>query len=154
VEEHLDPWASLDPIDQVARHAGAELAAADQQPNGLRGLGEGERGLPGRVASSHHDHRVVAAALHLQLGGGVVHARALEVLESGYGQFAVTGTRRDQDRPGEDHGAVLEPDGVLAVVLLERGRSAGTSMWAPNFSAWITARSASSGPEIPDGKPR
>jgi len=32
--------------------------------------------------------------------------------------------------------------------------SAGTLMRAPNFSAWMTARPASSEPEIPEGKPR
>ena len=32
--------------------------------------------------------------------------------------------------------------------------SAGTANWAPNFRACSIARSASSAPEMPDGKPR
>jgi hypothetical protein len=32
--------------------------------------------------------------------------------------------------------------------------SAGTANRAPNFRAWMTARSPSSAPEMPDGNPR
>jgi hypothetical protein len=32
--------------------------------------------------------------------------------------------------------------------------SVGTLMRAPNFSAWMAARPASSEPEMPDGNPR
>ena len=89
-------------------------------------------------------------------GRGVVDAVALELLEPRHVELAVARAG------GDDHGARARPavpssslTHVVAVVALERRPPRpGRRCRAPNFSAWMTARSASSAPEMPGGKPR
>src|SRR6202000_395208 len=52
VEEDLDVVDRFDLVDQVAGHAAAEVAAAQQQVDAFDGAGEEDRRLAGRVAAA------------------------------------------------------------------------------------------------------
>jgi hypothetical protein len=63
---------------------------------------------PGRVAAADNHHRVADTALGLDLGGGVIHAGALE-------------PGRDHHRPGENSGPVIEGDHIVPIDDLQTG---------------------------------
>ena len=88
-----------------------------------RVAGEEQRRLTGRVAAADDRDRVAAAELGLHQRGGVVHARALELLEPRDRQPAVLHAGRDQDRARPQLLAVVQPDRVVVGTLLERRRA-------------------------------
>jgi len=58
---HFDIGKSLDPIDQVARHRGAEIGCPDQHPD-LGGLAcKINRSLAGGIASSNERDLLIRA---------------------------------------------------------------------------------------------
>ena len=95
-------------------------------------VGEEQRGLAGRVAAADDHDRVVHAQLRLDLGGRVVDARALELLEPGDGQPAVAGAGRD------DQGA-----GGQRVAAARR-----TTWCSPEVSSATASAGAHRGPEL------
>ena len=156
VQQHLDVRRPLDPVDEVARHVLAELVAADEEPD-LRRVpcDEEQRRLPGRVAAADDDHRAVRAERGLHRRRGVVDAAALELLEASDVELPVARARREEDRPRLDPFVFAEADAsARPSATRSRPPRPGTMIVAPNFRAWIAARSASSPPEMPSGKPR
>ena len=121
VQQHLDVWRPLDPVDEVARHALAEILAADDEPDLRRVACEKDRALPGRVAATDDHGGAVRAEGRLNRSRGVMDAAALEVLEARHVELPVARARREQDRAGLDALAVAEVNGVVEA-LLERDR--------------------------------
>ena len=151
-DAHVRDPADL--IDQVPRHVLAQIGLADDQRD-LRGVpGQEDRRLPGRVAAADDGHRIAAAHQRLRLRGRVVDAHLLEVVRPGHVQPPVPRPGRDDHRGGRDRAPIGQPDWYRLPSRSMAVASAGTANRAPNFRAWIIARSASSAPEIPDGKPR
>ncbi len=150
---HLDVRLALELVGEVARHALRQVVAADQEVDRAAPLGEEDGGLPSGISSAHDDRRL-ATDLCLHLRGGVVDADPLEVRESRHRKPAVASTGRDQNRPSEELGSVIEAQRVVAVSLCQVDRLDRDLDPAPNLSAWIAARAASSLPEIPAGKPK
>src|SRR4029079_18016693 len=102
-----DPWLALDLMDQVARHALSQVAAAQQHADAADAAGEEDRGLAGRGRSADDDDRALLAHLGLDLGGGVVHAGAFELVQPRDREPAVARAGR------EDHRA--RPQAILAL---------------------------------------
>ena len=151
----LDRVVALDLIDQVARHRLPEIVAADQQPAARGCAGEEHRRLPGRVAAADDHDRIAGAQLRLGLGGGVVDAARLELLEPRHVEAPVLSAGRDDDGPTGRDLAVGERDLVPAAARSSAARPRpATARRAPNLTAWTPARWASSLPETPAGKPR
>ena len=73
---------------------------------------QGECGLARGVPAAHDDHRQSRAQPHLELGRGVVHARALEPLEVVDAEALVSRTRRDDDCSRGHLAVVREHDRV------------------------------------------
>ena len=94
------------------------------QPHHRRLAGHEQGRLAGRVATAHHRHGVPAAQHRLHLRRGVVHARALEVLEPRYVELAVARPGGDEEGARRDLPGVVVADHVLAVALLEARRRA------------------------------
>ena len=93
-----DARVSLDPVDEIARHARGQVGPADDDGGGTAGLGQEQRSLAGRVATARDHDRRGGALADLHLGGRVVHAVAFEFLEPGGVESPVAGAR------GDDHG--------------------------------------------------
>jgi hypothetical protein len=83
VGSNVDASLGLDAVDKVARHAGAQVVAADDNGDGAAGRCEKQCGLAGRVASPRDHDRGAGAEAGFHLGGRVVHAVAFEVCETG-----------------------------------------------------------------------
>ncbi len=134
---------------------GAEVGPADDDGDRAAGLGEEQRGLAGGVAAADDHDRRAGALARLQLGGGVVHAAALELVEAGGVEPAVAGAGGGDHGAAGDLGAVGQADDEMPGLLAQRRRPrTGSVRWAPNFSACTTARWVRSPPEMPVGKPR
>ena len=81
IEQQFDVRRGLDPLDQIARHAGAEAAAADHHVD-LAGMARQEhRGLPGGIAAADQRHLLLGAEPRLDRRGPVPDAAALEAGE-------------------------------------------------------------------------
>ena len=154
VAEHLDPGVLLDPPGQVVGHVLVQVVAADHEVDLPDLAGEEDGGLAGGVAAADdHDLRPLA---HLGLDGGrgVVDAAALEPLATLDAEPAVVGPGGDQQALGVDMVAAVEVEHRVPVVegqARDLGRDGRTR---PNLLACTTARSASSAPVMPVGKPR
>ena len=81
IEQQFDIRRGLDPLDQIARHAGAEAAAADHHVN-LAGMArQKHRGLPGGIAAADQRDLLLGAEPRLDRRGPVPDAAALEAGE-------------------------------------------------------------------------
>src|SRR6476646_101480 len=94
------------------------------------------------------------ALLCLESRGRVVHARRLELREPRHVELPVPRAGGDDHGPCCDLDVHLGANQVMAIRRCNWRASLGMVMRAPNLRAWIAARSASSAPEIPAGKPR
>ena len=156
VEQHLDVGRLLDAVGQVARHVLVQVVAADHEVDFAGLPGEEDGGLSGGVAAADDDHVRTPAHLRLDRRRGVVDAAALEPLAAFDVQQAVVGAGGDQQalgrRPSRRRRGAA-PEYALSNVrpVTWRRRRAGC---APNLLACTTARSASSPPVMPVGKPR
>ena len=121
--------------------------------DGTTRLGEEQRRLTGGVPSADHDDRARAQA-RLDLGRGVVHALAFELVESRGIEPAVPRAGGRDHGSTDDFGSVGQPDDEVAAVFTKTSRGTGAVNAAPNFSACTNARWVRSAPEIPVGKPR
>lgn len=79
VRVHLDVWRSLDPIDEIARHAGADAGPAHQHVDLRRVLRQENSGLPGRIAAANQHHFCLVAHFRFERGSPVPNAAALEL---------------------------------------------------------------------------
>ena len=146
---------ALDLVHQVARHRLAEVVAADQEPAARRVPGEEHRRLAGRVAAADDHDRIAGAELGLGLGGRVVDAAHLELVQPRHVEAPVLRTGRDHDGPPGGHLAGRELDLVVGAVARQpHRRCAGAVRRTPNLIACTPARWVSSLPETPAGKPR
>ena len=118
VREELDARVGLDALDQVARHARGEVVAPDRDRDLAALLREVDRGLAGGVPAADDDDVGAGADARLEVGRGVVHARALEPLEVVDRETLVARARRD------DHAR----DGISLP-------SPSTTTWKPLFDA-------------------
>ena len=125
VGHHLDRGVVPNPIGEVPGHVTGQVIVAHEQAH-LRRVPRQEQGrLPGRVPSANDDDRVADAHPGLDQRGRVVHARALEVLETPHVELAVARSGGDHNGARADGRPVVEPNGVVAVIALEpdgRGR--------------------------------
>src|SRR6185295_2525173 len=99
VAKYGDALVFLDAIDQVARHAGAEIGGADDDGDLGRRLREKHRGLPRRVAAAGDDDLCILVVARFELGCRVVDARTLELREAFGVEPTITGAG------GNDHRA-------------------------------------------------
>ena len=143
-----------DPVGEVPRHRLAEILLADDQGQPRDVLGQEQRGLPGRVATPHGDHRIVAAQLSLRHAWP--RSRRWPAPTPRVGPPAASDSRTPlamtTARPMTEPPRAAHAE--RPVKRLKPTASPGSMICAPNFSAWIVARSASSAPEMPAGKPR
>ena len=102
-------WWS-EPLREIARHGLGEVVAPDEDVHVVDLLREEQRGLPGRVGASHHDHVLTEAGSRFELGRGVVDAAALELGDTRDLQPAVLHAAGDDHGPGGDVVVVVEPD--------------------------------------------
>ena len=142
----------LDPPGQVARHVLVQIVAADHA-NFADLPGQEDGGLAGGVAAADDHHVRAPAHLRLVRGRGIVDAAALEPLAALDVQPAVVGPGGDQQALGDE----VSPPSSWSTESLSNVRpvtGVGTDRCAPNLLACRTARSASSPPVMPVGKPR
>ena len=122
---------------------------------GLPRLGEEQSRLAGRVAAADDHDRRAGAEPGLHLGGRVVHAVALELLEPVDVEPPVARAAGDDHGAAGDIGAVGEADdempGLLTQTASRRTGWSGARRTSPPGPA---ARCVRSPPEIPVGKPR
>src|SRR5262249_32386931 len=114
----------LDAADEVARHAGREAFAADEDVDLARGLREEHRGLTSGVAAADDDDVVRFAALGLDESRAVVDAGAFEALELGDLELSVLRAGGDDDGARADTLAALELDAIGDAVAVESDRGA------------------------------
>ena len=88
---------TLQPIDEIVRHAGAEICTSDHHCHRASLFGQEHRGLSGRISSTDHDHRVAATHPRLEIGRGVVDALRLELVNTLDRETPVVGTGRGDD---------------------------------------------------------
>ena len=79
VEHQFDVRRRLDALDQIARHAGAEPAAAHHHVDLAGMAGQEHRGLPGGIAAADQHDLLAGAQLRLDRRGPVPDAAALEL---------------------------------------------------------------------------
>src|SRR5207244_6264316 len=106
VGSYLDASISLDPVDEVARHAGGQVVAADDDGDGAAGCRQEQGGLTGRVAPACDHDRGSGTEAGFHLGGRGVHPVALEVCETGSIESPVAGRAAADVGAPADHGAV------------------------------------------------
>ncbi len=73
--------------------------------------------MAGGVAATDDDNRSRCALTNLGLGGRVVDALALELVEAGRVESPVVRATGDDDRSAGDLGAVGQPDDEVSAVL-------------------------------------
>ena len=81
LKHQFDVRRGLDALDQIARHAGAEPAAADHHVDLAGMAGEKHRGLPGGIAAADQHDLLVRAQPRLDRRGPVPDAAAFELRE-------------------------------------------------------------------------
>jgi len=116
--QQRDVGRGIDPVDQVARHAGRQAGAAHQHVDLGRVLGEEDGRLAGGVAAAHQGHLGAAAHARLQRGRPVPDAAAFELVQPGHGGAAVARAGGDHHRAGAQAPAVGEQHAQLARVFL------------------------------------
>ena len=94
----LDVRRRLDALDQIARHAGAEAAAADHHVHLARVAREKHRGLAGRIAAADQRDLLAGAQPRLDRRGPVPDAAAFEAVEIFDRRPAVARAAGDHDR--------------------------------------------------------
>ena len=119
VEQHLDVLDRLDLLDQVVRHRGAEVAAAEQQEDPFGGAGEEDRRLAGRVAAADHRHRPAPAHPRLDQRRRVEDAGAVQPRAAVDRQLAVGGAGGEDDGARRQFVAAVEGDDVAAVFVAQ-----------------------------------
>src|SRR5215210_8273850 len=82
--EQLDVLGGRDPVDEVPRHALAQVASPYEQVSPSRASRQKQRGLARRVAPAYDRDLLALAPLSLGLRSGVVDAHALETPEAGH----------------------------------------------------------------------
>src|SRR5215469_17990551 len=92
----------FNPADQVARHALSQAGTPHQQMNVLRGSGKENRRLSGRVTSPDDRDLFIRTELRFETGGAVVDSCAFKLTQIRKRQFAILGSRRDDDRTATD----------------------------------------------------
>ena len=117
---HRDPWIGVDAVGEVARHRPGEVGAADEQRDRAARRGHEERGLTRRVPAADDDHRRPVDEAGLDLGRGVVHAGALELVEPLDPEAAVVRAGRGDHGPPRELGPVGELHHEVAGLLVER----------------------------------
>src|SRR5215218_458794 len=114
--EQLDVLGGRDPVDEILRHAFAQVASPYEQVNPPRASGQKHRRLASRVAPADDRDLLALAPLCLGLRSGVVHAHALETLQTGHLQPAVAGSCCDYHAACRDLTAFGELYIVVAVL--------------------------------------
>ena len=145
----------LEVVDQVVGHRLAQVGAAMEQRHERAAAGEPDRSLGGRVAAADDPDAGGAATLRLLRAGRVEDADAL--VRRRRRRRAAGGSRRPlrgrprgrspRDRPPAARGGARRRARA-------RSRGTGVAVRAPNFRAWVIARTVSSEPLMPAGKPR
>ena len=102
-----DGRVRFEPARQVARHRCRQRLAAHQQAHPARRAAEEHRRLARRIAAADDDRLGALAVARLDVGGGVVDARALERLQPLDRQAAVL------HAGGHHHGAGADPPAVV-----------------------------------------
>ena len=157
VQQHLDVRGPLDPVDEVARHVCAEVVRRGSAGAPSARAGEEHRRLAGRVAAADDRDRVAAHELRLDLRWRRSR-RSCPRTPRAAGRRAggswapvaiTTALALDASPPSSSRIDVV----AVAPRRAPSPRQA-TASRAPNLLAWIAARSASSAPEMPAGKPR
>src|SRR5829696_5523718 len=113
--EQLDVLGGRDPVDEILRHAFAQVASPYKQVNPPRASGQEQCRLSRRVAPAYDRDLLALAPLCLGLRSGVVDAHALETSEAGHLQPAVAGPCCDYHAAGRDLTALGERYMVVAV---------------------------------------
>ena len=73
--------------------------------------------MAGGVAATDDDNRSRCALTNLSLGGRVVDALALKLVEAGRVESPIARATRDDDRSSGDLGAVGQPDDEVPAVV-------------------------------------
>ena len=97
---------TADAVDEVPRHARADVGAADDEGDRTARVGQEHRRLAGGVPATDHYDGPGRAEPGLQVGGGVVDACVLEVLETVGRQAAVARAARCDNGAAHDVGSV------------------------------------------------
>src|SRR5262249_14418636 len=97
VVSNSDSAICQNPFQQVRRHL-AKVRATNQQRYVIGGLGKKHGGLTGGVSAANHMRRGTATESRLDVGRAVIHARALQVIETFNIQHSVGHARGDDYR--------------------------------------------------------
>src|SRR3989442_12580029 len=81
IREHGNDRRLLDTPDEVSGHAFGEAVGPHKQMNVFRCAGEENRGLPGGIPASYHNHLIAAADLRFHEGRRVIDAQSLVLLQ-------------------------------------------------------------------------
>ena len=123
--EDVDTRMALESLDEVARHAGAQLRAPDHHRDTAPLVGQEDRGLSRRISPAHHHHRAAGALARLEFGGGVVDALGLELVYPIDVETPVACASRSDDCSTGHFRVVREFDDEMAG-LSRSGRPPGT----------------------------
>ena len=116
--------------------------------------GEEDGRLAGGIAAADDNHLGAPGTASPRWGWRRSRRRALEALATLDAQPPVVGSGGDQQALGRDRLAALQVQDRVGVSKVRRDRRGDGQERAPNLLAWSTARSASSLPVMPVGKPR
>ena len=97
--QHRHPRMDQQPVDEIGRHPGGDVRAADHQRDLTTSPGQIQRGLTGRVRAADHRNRAARTPPGLQFGGRVVDTGALKIRPALQRQRPVAGASRDDDGP-------------------------------------------------------
>ena len=117
----LDARLFAQTVDEVRRHAAAQVTAAHDEPHRASVGREVQRSLTRGVRPADHDDRRLPDLAQLELRRGVVDARALEVAPAIQVEPPVGRTGGHDGGAGADDAPVGECDAELIAELLERG---------------------------------
>src|SRR5215218_8288761 len=113
--EQLDVLGGRDPVDEILRHALAQVASPYEQVNPPCASGQEHCRLARRVAPAYDRDLLALAPLSLSLRRSVVDAHALETPEAGHVEPAVARPGCDDHAAGRDLTAFGELYMVVAV---------------------------------------
>ena len=137
--QHLDVRLRRDALDQIARHAGLEAAAAHQQPHLLHLAGQIDSRLSGRIAGADQRHLLAGAEPRFD-AARPSSARASPRIARGWRHPAGGSARRWRSpRCGHARGsssASVKPNGRRPQRSQPRPRR-GSPSSTPNFCAWL-----------------